>query len=492
MQISAHDFLQEGILRTISEAAQEEQCEAYAIGGYVRDTLLGKAPKDIDIVSIGAESGLRLAHRIARKLPRIRGRVVVHKNFGTAQLSVDDYVLEFTTARRESYRGDSRKPEVTAASFMEDQKRRDFTINTLAVGLNGARAGLLVDNFGGVEDLKKGLIRAVCAPEKTFSDDPLRMMRAIRFATQLGFSIAEDTRFGIERTKERISIVSQERITDELNKIILAKKPSEGFLLLFKTGLLALIFPEMHALEGVEVVDKKRHKDNFYHTLEVLDNISVHTNSLWLRWAAILHDIAKPLTRRFCQRSGWTFHGHEEKGARMTTKIFRHMRLSMDRCHYVRKLVRLHLRPIALAEEGITDSAVRRLLYEAGKDVEDLMTLCRADITSKNPKRVARYLANFEKVEEKMQAVEAKDKIRNFQPPIDGAVIMQSFGIGPQPVVGLIKGAIKNAILDGVLKNDFHEAYQFMLKLGAQHSLTARPTSHPQRKEKAAPSQSTP
>lgn len=481
MQVLKEKLPQEDIIAVIAKVVQATQKTCYLVGGYVRDSLLGKSPKDIDIVSIGEGSGTYMAKQVARCLPHA-GKVVVHENFGTAQLSASNYVLEFVTARRESYRRASRNPSVVAGSFMEDQKRRDFTINALAVSLNDWPDGTVIDNFNGLNDLQRGIIRTTTTPAETFEDDPLRMLRAIRFATQLDFSLSKETFTGIESARERIAIVSQERITDELNKIILSKKPSTGFLLLFQTGLLAQVFPEMHALQGVEVMDNKRHKDNFYHTLTVLDNISEKTKNLWLRWAAILHDIAKPLTRRFCPEAGWTFHGHEESGARMTTKIFKRLRLSLSHSHYVKKLVRLHLRPIALVEDKITDAAVRRLLYEAGEDVEDLMTLCRADVTSKNPRRAAQYLSNFDRVEKKMQVVEAKDKIRKFQPPITGSTIMTSFGIGPQPVIGVIKEAIKHAILDGKISNDFEAAYAYMLVLGKEHHLAALHTSTAQKK----------
>lgn len=438
------------------------------VGGFVRDLMLSRPCKDLDFVCVG--SGIDLAHRVAKEMGDIP--VIVFKNFGTAMVRHEDFELEFVGARKESYRHDSRKPIVEDGSLDDDQKRRDFTINAMAISLNEATYGDLVDPFGGVQHLKEKVIKTPLDPNITFSDDPLRMMRAVRFASQLNFDIEPDTYQAIIGNAERLKIVSMERITDELNKIILSRTPSYGFKLLFQSGLLKQFFPEMVALHGVEYVDNHAHKDNFFHTLQVLDNVARFSDDLWLRWAAILHDIAKPATKRFEPKHGWTFHGHEEKGARMVPGIFRRLKLPMnDRMAFVQKLVRLHLRPIALSND-VTDSAVRRLLFEAGDDVEALMKLCRADITSKNSEKVARYLRNFEKVEQKMVEVEEKDQVRNFQPPITGDEIIRLFNLVPGPIVGQIKDQIKDAILDGIIHNDREEAFRYMIEIAQNKGLT--------------------
>lgn len=458
------------IFRQISKVADQLSLETYVIGGYVRDILLKRSSKDIDFVCVG--DGIHLAKALAQEAGKA-GKVTVFKRFGTANLKYQDYDLEFVGARKESYSKDSRNPEVEPGTLAEDQNRRDFTINAMAISLNEATFGELLDPFDGVKDLKRKLLRTPLDPKITFSDDPLRMMRAVRFASQLGFDIAPETFEGIIENKERITIISQERITDELNKIILSEKPSYGFKLLYHSGLLGYIFPEMENLQGVEVIKGHSHKDNFYHTLQVLDNTAERSDDLWLRWAAILHDIAKPATKRFDEKVGWTFHGHEDRGARMVPKIFRRMKLPLDdRMDYVSKLVRLHLRPIALVKDQVTDTAIRRLLYEAGDAVEDLMKLCKADVTSKNDERVKRYLSNFKKVEHKMKQVEENDQLRNFQPPVTGEDIMEAFQIPPGRQVGEIKEAIREAILEGEIKNNYNDAWKYMLMLGAKKGLT--------------------
>jgi len=457
------------IFQVIARSAAELGVDTYIIGGYVRDLILGRPNKDIDVVCLG--SGIALAEKVADNLGD-KVFVSFFKNFGTAQVKFEDLEIEFVGARRESYRHDSRKPLVEDGTLEDDQNRRDFTINALGISLNINNFGQLIDPFNGVEDIRKKIIRTPLEPEITFSDDPLRMMRAIRFASQLGFDIDASTFDAIAAMKDRIGIVSQERITDELNKIILSPTPSYGFKLLYYTGLLQIIFPEFCELQGVETMDGKGHKDNFYHTLQVLDNVSVRSNDLWLRWAAILHDIAKPATKRFHPKVGWSFHGHEELGGKMTPVIFRKLKLPLDgKMRMVKKLVRLHLRPIALAKDGVTDSALRRLLFEAGEDLEYLMLLCRADITSKDPNRVRRYLGNFDKVEEMLIELEEKDKLRNFQPVITGEIVMEAFDLKPSREVGAIKIALREAILEGTIPNEFDAAYDLMLKEGEKLNL---------------------
>jgi len=459
------------IFEVVAACADEMNVQAFVIGGWVRDLLLNRPCKDIDIVAIG--SGIELAERVAAKLGN-QYHVNIFKSFGTAQIVYEDYDIEFVGARKESYRTESRKPIVENGTLEDDQNRRDFTINALAIALNKANYGELLDPFNGIKDMELTIIRTPLSPDITYSDDPLRMMRAIRFATQLDYTIEHESLASITRNKERIKIISKERISDELNKIILAKKPSIGFKLLFDTGILHYIFPEMVALHGVEIRNGKGHKDNFYHTLEVLDNICKTTDDLWLRWAAILHDIAKPPTKRFEADHGWTFHGHEDKGSRMVPKIFADLKLPLnEKMKYVQKLVLLHLRPIVLAKSEVTESAVRRLLFEAGDDIDDLMKLCEADITSKNEYKVQKYLKNFELVRQKLKEVEEKDNIRNWQPPITGEDIMKTFAIGAGREVGIIKNAIREAILDGIIKNDYNEAFQFMLTEGEKLGLKA-------------------
>ena len=448
------------IFKTISDCANQLGVDAYVIGGFVRDIYLNRSSKDIDVVTIG--KGIELAELVHKKLGE-HAHLSVFKNFGTAQVKLDDLEIEFVGARKESYDRNSRKPIVEDGSLIDDQNRRDFTINALAIGLSKSNYGKLLDSFNGVNDIEQKIIRTPLEPDITYSDDPLRMMRAIRFASQLNFTIEQDSLLAITRNKERIAIVSKERITDELNKIILSPIPSVGFKLLFDTGLLHLIFPEMVKLYGVETINGKTHKDNFYHTLEVLDNAAKKSDSLWLRWAAILHDIAKPPTKRFEPDHGWTFHGHEDKGARMVPKIFTDLRLPLnEKMKYVQKLVLLHLRPIVLAKTEITDSAIRRLLFEAGDDIDDLMTLCEADITTKNPTKVKRYLQNFELVRSKLKELEEKDKIRNWQPPVSGEEIMSIFNLPPSKKVGDLKNALKDAILDGFIPNERKAAMEFL------------------------------
>lgn len=450
------------IFKQISATADELHLECYVVGGYVRDLYLERPSKDIDVVVVG--SGILMAETLGRRLGR-GAHVAVFRNFGTAQLKYRGTEVEFVGARRESYSHDSRKPIVEDGTLHDDQNRRDFTINALAVCLNADRFGELVDPFGGIDDLYDKTIRTPLDPDITFSDDPLRMMRCVRFAAQLGFYIDDETFEALERNKERISIISRERIADELNKILLSPVPSKGFVELDRCGLLPLIFPELVALQGVETRNGKAHKDNFYHTLEVLDNVARASQNLWLRWAALLHDIAKPRTKRWEQKTGWTFHNHNYMGAKMIPDIFRRMKLPMnEKMKYVQKLVELHMRPIVIADEEVTDSAVRRLLFEAGDDIDDLMTLCEADITSKNQERKQRFLDNFRLVRQKLKDLEEKDRIRNFQPPVDGEEIMTTFGLQPCREIGSLKSAIKDAILDGVIPNEHDAAYAFMLE----------------------------
>ncbi|WP_347282290.1 HD domain-containing protein [uncultured Alistipes sp.] len=462
------------IFRRISRLADAQGVKAFVVGGYVRDHYLCRPSTDIDVVVVG--SGIALAEALGREL---HTKVSVFKTFGTAMLRAGGVEVEFVGARRESYTHDSRKPQVEAGTLEDDQRRRDFTINALAWSLNGGSFGELVDPFGGLDDLDACIIRTPCDPDITFSDDPLRMMRAVRFAAQLGFSIEDETFEAIRRNASRIKIVSRERIASELNKIVLSPVPSMGFELLELTGLLELIFPEMHRLKGVERRGQHAHKDNFAHTLKVLDNVARRSGDLWLRWAAVLHDIAKPQTKAYDPRIGWTFHGHEVLGSKMVPAIFRQLKLPLnEHMKFVQKLVFLHLRPIILSEDLVTDSAVRRLLFEAGDDIEALMTLCEADITSGIDAKVKRYMANFELVRRKMKDLEERDRIRNFQPPITGEIIMKTYCIGPSRVIGEIKEVIKNAILDGEIPNEYDAAYALMLRLAAERGLVL-PESRP-------------
>ncbi len=458
------------VFKLIGQSGEELGFPTYLVGGYVRDLLLGRASKDIDVVCVG--SGIELAQRVARNYQG-KAYVQTFKNFGTAMVKMGDREVEFVGARKESYRRDSRKPIVENGTLEDDQNRRDFTINALAIDLSAKNFGELVDPFNGVEDLNRKIIRTPLEPEVTFSDDPLRMMRAVRFASQLGFDIEATAFDAITRQADRLEIISMERIADELNKIILSPTPSYGFKLLEVSGLLKQFFPEMIDLKGVETIDGKSHKDNFYHTLQVLDNLSEMTDDLWLRWSAILHDIAKPPTKRFHPKQGWTFHGHEDKGARMTPKIFQRLKLPLnEKMKQVQKLVRLHLRPIALVKETITDSAIRRLLYEAGEDIDGLMKLCRADITSKNDSKVKRYIENFNRLEVRMAEVEESDHLRNFQPVITGEIIMETFGLKPSKEVGVIKEQIREAIMEGHIKNELAQAYEYLLFVGQKNNFT--------------------
>ncbi len=465
------------IFRTVGALADARGQRAFAIGGFTRDLLLRRPCKDIDIVTEG--SGIELAEAAAKELRA--GRVSVFRNFGTAMFKWKDFEVEFVGARKESYDRGSRKPVVENGTIEDDQRRRDFTVNALALSLNRETFGDLIDPFDGLADLRAGRLRTPLNPDVTYSDDPLRMMRAVRFAAQLGFTIVPDNLASIRRNAERIDIVSMERVHIELQKILSARRPSEGFMLLLKTDLLQRILPEVVALKGVEWRDGVGHKDNFYHTLEVLDRVAEASDNVWLRWAALLHDIAKPPTKRFQKGIGWTFHGHEDRGARMVPKIFGRLKLPMDvKMKYVQKLVALHLRPIALTKEEISDSAIRRLLFDAGDEIDDLMVLCRADITSKNEAKVKRYLANYDQVVLKLKEVEAKDHLRNFQPPVSGEEIMATFGIPPSRPVGEIKNAIKEAILDGDIPNEHAAAFALMLRLGKDLNLQpVSPSSRP-------------
>lgn len=457
------------LFNLIGKTAAASNTEAYVIGGFVRDKMLNRPTKDIDIVCIG--DGIALAHEVANQL-HPKPIVAFFKNFGTAQIKWDQFEIEFVGARKESYQQNSRKPLVAQGSLEDDQNRRDFTINALAVKLLSNGLSNVIDPFNGLQHLQEKMIITPLNAVETFSDDPLRMMRAIRFAAQLNFEIHPSTFEAIQKNKTRLAIISQERITDELNKIILSNPPSRGWFLLEQSGLLEEFFPQFIALKGAEYIDGKGHKDNFTHTLQVLDNLAAKTNDLWLRWAAILHDIAKPNTKRFEPNTGWTFHGHEVVGAKMVPKIFKQLKLPLnEKMKLVQKLVMLHLRPISLTKENITDSAIRRLLFDAGEDLEYLMMLCEADITSKNKNKVKRYLQNFELVRKRLEEVEAKDQIRNWQPPISGELIMQKFGLNPSKEVGLIKDAIREAILEGEIENNYDAAYQFMLEKAAELNL---------------------
>lgn len=455
-------FLNEPIYQLIGKCADELGVEAYLIGGFVRDIFLQRPSKDIDVVSVGR--GIDLATKLKEKLGD-EANLAIFKNFGTAQVKYKELDIEFVGARKESYDRNSRKPVVENGTLRDDQLRRDFTINALAIGISKLNFGKLLDPFDGMNDMNSKIIRTPLDPAITYSDDPLRMMRAIRFASQLGFTIEKNSFKAISEHKQRIEIVSKERITDELNKIILSPTPSYGFKLLFDTGLLHLIFPEMVKLQGTDTIKGLSHKDNFYHTLEVLDNVSKKSNDLWLRWSAILHDIAKPATKRFEEGRGFTFHGHEDKGARMVPKIFANLKLPLnEKMKYVQKLVQLHLRPIVLAKTEVTDSAVRRVLFEAGDDIDDLMALCEADITTKNPNKVKRYMQNFEIVRQKLVEIEEKDHIRNWQPPIKGEEIMQLYNLQPGREIGILKNALKDAILDGEVENTYESAKAFLDK----------------------------
>ena len=464
--------LHHSIFQEISKAADQMQLETYVIGGFVRDIYLKRKSKDIDIVTVG--SGIELAKKVAENLKN-KPQVNIFKNFGTAMIKYKDLEIEFVGARKESYQSDSRKPVIENGTLEDDQNRRDFTINALALGLNKTNFGELVDPFNGIDDLKNKIIRTPLDPDITFSDDPLRIMRAVRFSTQLGFEIQEETLQSISKNRERINIISGERIIDEINKIMMSEKPSVGFKLLEETGLLKIIFPELLQLKGVERINGVGHKDNFYHTLEVLDRIVPNTDNLWLRWSALLHDIAKPATKKFIEGQGWTFHAHNFVGVKMIPGIFKRIKLPLnEKMKYVQKMVQLHMRPIVLSEEVVTDSAVRRLLFEAGDDIDDLMTLCEADITSKNPDKVKRYMKNFNLVREKLKEIEGKDAIRNFEPPVNGELIMETFSLEPCREVGIIKDAIKDAILDGIIHNNFVEAFEFMLQKATELGLTRK------------------
>ncbi len=466
------EYLQHKIFSLVREAALETGVEVYVVGGFVRDCILRRENKDIDFVVIG--SGIELARHVIKKIKK-RTNLNYFKNFGTAMFNYEDMEIEFVGARKESYNRGSRKPVVENGTLEDDQKRRDFTINAMAISLNKDNYGELLDPFNGMKDIKDKIIRTPLDPLETFSDDPLRMLRAIRFATQLQFKIENNTFTAIKENIDRLDILSFERINNELNKILLSQKPSTGFILLEESNMLEHILPELHALRGVESVEGRLHKDNFFHTIEVLDNVSAKSDNLWLLWAALLHDVGKPATKKYMKEAGWTFHGHDFIGSKMIPSIFRRLRLPLnEKMKYVQKLVALHLRPIALTQEEVTDSAVRRLLFDAGDETEDLMTLCEADITSKNERTKNRYLANFRLLRKKMKEIEEKDAVRNFQPPVSGEEIMETFDIGPSKEVGIIKNAIKEAILDGKIHNNYKEARELMLQTGKELGLVKK------------------
>lgn len=463
------DSLGHKVFGVVAQVAAETGVKAYVVGGYVRDIFLKRPSKDVDFTVIG--DGIDFAQAVAKKLGD-NSDVHIFKNFGTAMIKSEDWDIEFVGARKESYQSESRKPFVSPGTFEDDLSRRDFTINTLAISMNADDYGQLIDFYNGMQDMNDGIIKTPLAPGITFSDDPLRMMRAIRFASQLNFTLHPETLNGIKDNAHRIEIVSMERVSDEMNKIIMSPKPSIGFSLLFDTGLLQLVFPEMALLQGVETIDGLSHKDNFYHTIQVLDNLCRESDDIWLRWAAILHDIAKPQTKRFYKGEGWTFHGHEDKGARMVKGIFKRLRLPLnEKMKFVEKMVQLHLRPIVLSQEIVTDSAVRRLIFDAGEDIFSLLKLCRADITTKNEFKVKKFLNNLKVVEDKIKDVEERDRVRNWQPPIDGTEIMELFGIRAGREIGILKNALREAILDGEIKNDYKEGLEFIINKGKEIGL---------------------
>lgn len=474
MNISFTEY-ENDLLNAVAQAAEKLNIEAFVIGGFVRDKILGRTCKDLDFTCIG--DGIELARKTSELLKN-KNEIIVYRNFGTAMIKSKGFILEFVGARKESYNFNSRKPIVSAGTIEDDISRRDFTINTLSVNLKNINTGIVFDPYNGLEDLQNKIIRTPLDPDITFSDDPLRMMRAIRFATQLGFNIEAKTSEAIKTNSERLKIVSNERISDELNKTILAKNPGYGLMLMHECGLLSIILPELEELKGVETIGGLSHKDNMYHTIQVLDNISSMTDNLWLRWAAIMHDIGKSRTKKFIEKEGWTFHGHEIVGANMVFPIFKRLRLPLDhKLKYVQKLVRLHLRPMALVNEIVTDSAVRRLLFDAGDEIDDLMLLAKADITSKNNEKIVTFKENYNLVIQKLKEVEEKDKLRNWQPPIDGEFIMKTFGLEPGRAVGIIKTEIREAILDGIIENNFESAYNFMIIEGKKMGLKVKSDS---------------